>query len=239
MLEFLTERMEVHRSATAEFRGDGPHAGKAGGRRPGGFHGGRGGPGDALGVRIEKLIEELDLSEEQGSQIRDALQEMRKAMQALRSQYSPVEGAREGLREKVEEIREQFAAKLKAILDAEQLERLEELRAERRSDIAEKREINQQQRIERRVDFLTKVLDMNDSQKQEVSGFLTDAAEQARALYQKERNEEISREDLRDELHSIQEGSMAAIRGVLTPGQAEVFDALKELVPGHGRPRRR
>ena len=72
-----------------------------------------------------------------------------------------------------------------------------------------------------------------------MSLILAGAEEQARAVHEKVRNDEISREDAKAELDSIREETTAAIRELLTPEQAEVFDALKELVPAHGRPFRR
>ena len=77
-----------------------------------------GGPGQARGEKLEGLIDELDLSEEQRSRVENAFQEMREALQALRSQFSPGQGDREELMGKVKEIRDQFDEELKEAVNS-------------------------------------------------------------------------------------------------------------------------
>lgn len=238
LVQFLSDRMETHRNAMAEDREERRPSGEAAGHGPDGFHGGAPGPGGEPGAWFEELAEELGLSDEQQLLVSDALQEMREAMQALWSQYPPGEGNREVLMGEIEKIRAEFEQKLEATLEPERSECLEALRAQRHSEIEARRE-REQQRLERHVNFLREVLDLTDSQAQQVGAIMTDAAQQSGELHHRTQGDEISLEDMRTELDRTRDEASTAVRGLLAPEQAEAFEALKELVPGHGRPLRR
>jgi Spy/CpxP family protein refolding chaperone len=236
LLQFLGDRMEAHRSAMGEAGGRALGDGEMRGHGAGRFGRKGEGPGMAGGERMEGLLEELDLSEEQKSQIGDARERMREAIGELRSQFTPGESDREELRDKMQALRDRFEEELRNILTAEQYSRLEELRAERRSEMEEKREERGRQMRERLVEFLTEVLDLSGTQSQQVSAILADAGEQTSQLHEKARTGEISREDARSELDRIRDETTEAMKQLLTPEQAEIFEALKDLIPGHGRP---
>lgn len=82
----------------------------------GGFSGNR--------ERIQKVMEELDLSAEQKEKVRAAMQEQGQTLQGLRD-ASPDER-----REKFQKIQESMSAKMKEILTNEQFEKWEKSRAE-------------------------------------------------------------------------------------------------------------
>ncbi len=98
----------------------------------------RGGPPGDPTAHIDQLIDELDLSADQASQVRPILEESMNQRRAL------FEGARTGegrpdrsqmqaLRPEMEAIREQTDARLAEVLTADQMTQLREIRASRQA----------------------------------------------------------------------------------------------------------
>lgn len=230
LAEFLAERREAHRQTVAERR----HGGFGRGRG-GGFPGRHFGPGEGPGQRFEEMAEELDLTHEQGSQAQAALEEHHEAMRALHTERVEGNLDRDTFRERALELRNELKAKLQGILDSSQLERMEERRAERQAQMAERREARLDRMVEHRTGFLSRVLDLSDSQEQQVGEIIESAREDQRALTECLRAGEIEPEEAREQMGEIRDSTASAIRELLTPEQQVLFDALQDLVPGPGR----
>ena len=82
--------------------------------------------GEAAKERLAKISEELGLSEEQKTKVRDAMKEQAEKMRELRD-LEP-----EARREKMQELRGEMNARMKEILTAEQYAKWEKLRDEMR-----------------------------------------------------------------------------------------------------------
>lgn len=220
LVEFLAERRDAHHEARAEARQS----------QRGKFRGPRDGKGH--GARLEQLTEELNLTEQQQHDIQGVLEESREAMRALREQHA-VSGPDESLREQMQQIRTATHEKIENILTPEQYAQWEESRSEHRAQMAEKREERQGLMLDHRVESLARILGLDDSQQTQVSDILTGAMEQAKALHEKVRNEEITREEAQAEKDRIKEESAEAIKALLSDDQAKMFDALKKLMPDY------
>jgi len=224
LTEFLADRRAAHQEARIAHRGD----------RARKFR-------DHM---FERLGDELNLSEDQQAAIRDIRQQSREAMRALRAEFEADNQDTDALREKAKEIRAQSKEQIESILTPEQLTRMKELREQRRSAMAERRQANLGQRIERHTEFLARILNLSDAQKQQISEILTTTREQRKTLHEGIRNEDIAFKGGRGEGSRIKEETNTAIKDMLTPEQTEMFDALKKLFPDHrrarhGRPMRR
>ncbi|MCK4548349.1 MAG: hypothetical protein KAW17_13015 [Candidatus Eisenbacteria sp.] len=228
---FLAERHEAHRSEMAGLGRGGRDRGR-GGR--GGFHGRHFGPGESCGERFEQMAGDLNLTEEQSAQVREAAEAMHERMRDFREQCRSGDCDREAVREQAREMREAFRAQLETILTPEQIAQMEEHRAERQSEMMERREARHEQRMEQRIEFLTRVLDLDESQAQQVRDITEAAMQQHQTLRESVRSGEIEFEDAQDRVGEIHEEAVAAIRDLLTSEQQEMFDALTNLLPHHG-----
>ncbi|MFC1572719.1 Spy/CpxP family protein refolding chaperone [Candidatus Eisenbacteria bacterium] len=221
LLRYLGERQEAHQEMCAERRSE------YRGRR-GMDHGGAGHAGMDRGPRFDELADELGLTEEQRAAIQEARTEMREARKALHDEFAGGEFTDE-LRDRMKEIREQFQAKLESILTAEQLAQLEELRNERRVERWEERLASFDERDGRHVEFLTTVLDLTDTQVEQLTAITENAHARARAILEGLIAGSITMEDAHTQRAAIHEETEAAIRAILTPEQIEIFDALRNL----------
>ena len=89
---------------------------------------GAGPRGEAAKERMAKVAEELGLSEEQKTKVRDAMKEQMEAARELRD-LEP-----EARRDKMKENRAEMQAKMKEILSAEQYAKWEKIREQNRPD---------------------------------------------------------------------------------------------------------
>jgi Spy/CpxP family protein refolding chaperone len=222
---FLSEHRDANRQAMEQKRPDK-------GQRPEGHPSMRGeGPGPMFGG----LADELDLTEEQQAQIAEAQKAMHEAMQQLRTQYEDARNNEE-FRAKAKELRDAMQEKIHSILTEEQLAQLEQLREDRQAERQAQHEQMVEIRLDRHVEFLTKVLDLTDAQSLQVKEILTTAHDQTKTLMESAREDETARENIRDALKNIRDEAASAIKGILTADQVTVFDALKQLMPGDRGP---
>jgi len=91
--------------------------------------GGKRGPGPSVEQRLDRLTEQLKLTDEQKPKVKTVLEEETKKMQDLRGDTSV---SREDRMDKIQTIQKETAAKLKGILTPEQYEKYEKLPVGRR-----------------------------------------------------------------------------------------------------------
>jgi hypothetical protein len=139
----------------------------------------------------------------------------------------------EATREQARELREQMREQVADILAPEQLAQLEQLRGERRAERQEQRQAEFPERLERHVGFLTRMLKLDEAQQQQIGDILVENHEQIQTLHQNAREQDLSFEDLREQLEQIREQTSAAISKLLTAEQATIFDAIQSLLPPH------
>jgi len=90
---------------------------------------GNGGPPDMDQV-MERLTQDLELSEEQAAEVRPILEGQREKMQALRDEFGPPgdEVDRDAMRERMREIAEETDERLAQVLDEAQMEQYRKMR---------------------------------------------------------------------------------------------------------------
>ncbi len=225
LIEFLEEHRQERRQQLQGQRGQG--------RGPG-QHGMRGEGHGFMQRHLEEMADQLELTDEQIEQLRAAHQEMRESIRELMQQNPgrPDEATREQMRALHESMRET----MESILTPEQLEQLEAIRDERHEERSAERQANFAERQERHLDFLTNVLGLTDSQRDQIESIMMDAHEQMVELHEQMRDRDADREALRDQAQEIRENAAASILAVLDEDQAKIFEALKDLMPGRGGP---
>lgn len=226
LVNYLGEYQKAQREAMAEQR-DARFAERGAGMGEG--RGGFGGPGGPGG----EFIDELDLTEAQQAALEEAREQHRAAVQALIEAAGGPGQLDETTRAKLDELRQQMKETLENILTPEQLAQLEELRATRQTEMAERREAMFTRGTEHITDFLAQVLDLDETQKQQIIDVMTAAQTKMKALHESVREADAPREDLREQMDQIRDESKTAIRALLSAEQAAVFDALSNLLP-HG-----
>lgn len=99
--------------------------------------GGMGGPGNFdpaafVDRQMEELKEGLQLSDEQEKQVREIITAGFETMSKAREEMQDGGGDFEAMREKMQAMREEQTAKIKAVLSEEQFAKYEQIQAERR-----------------------------------------------------------------------------------------------------------
>gem|GEM_PF-1621150 len=212
---------ETHPAERDTLRREGP-----GGCPGGGPHGGPGG----LGGPDSQLFEDLNLTAEQQTALKEAGEQNRKAVQALIESAGGPEQIDDATREKIRELREQMRQSLAKILTAEQLEQMQELRDARRTEMAERHAAAMANRTAREASFLAQILDLDDTQRQQIIDVMTAAQERVKALHESAREANTAMESLREQAEQIQNEAKTTIKASLSEEQAAVFEAISGLL---------
>jgi Spy/CpxP family protein refolding chaperone len=204
--------------------------GDRGGRGERGGRGGHGGPGEpGLGIWAE-----LDLTPEQQEALTALLETHRETMRGLREDLRAGSITREEFHAAALEQREALEAEVREILTDEQEARLEELRCERRAERAAEQLERLGDHLEVKIDFLTRVLALDEAQQTELRSILEGSLDRMRDLLEQVQACTLSREEAREARAEIRDETAAAIGAILTEEQAQRFDALRELMHGRG-----
>ena len=225
--KYLTEKREQRRAemhARFEQR-------RAGGEdRPGpGFGEGRGGRG--MGER-GAFLNDLDLTPEQRTQLREAMQTMRAAMRSLMERYRNGEIDAAGMRDGQKALEQNRIAVMQGILTAEQFQAWQEHRQERQQQMVERMQDRSGDHEARMIAFLTDVLHLDEAQVTALEAVLADSRTAREALIARFAAGEIDKADLHYEMTLLREATQDAIRALLNEEQVAVFEALEPLAPG-------
>jgi len=223
----LATILERNREQLGPMMGDGRHPGG----RPGGPR--FGGP---IGDVLRDLRDELDLDDAQRQALAVALHDSRDTFHALRRAFVNGEITAEELRDAAKAARVALETQLATILNDDQYALLMNALAERRSEMATRRLEHLEEGVQRRIDFLTTVLSLDDAQAAQVQSILLATIPLRQAILEGLRDGTIAIEDALYQGYVIARDTSEAIRALLTPEQQEIFDALKQLLPGHRGP---
>ena len=192
------------------------------------------GPGPGFrGDMLDRLAVQLDLTDEQIQELQKLHESMREEFQMRRDRaqqngrggFPPDDGA--------PDFHQAMREELATILTAEQLQRLDSLQESRRSERHGLIQGVDQEHMENRVDFLVKVLELDDDQQTKLETILTAALEQHQQVRESIANRTVDRKEARDQMPQLREQTESEIRDLLTDEQIVLFDALQDLLP-HG-----
>ncbi|MBD3298723.1 MAG: hypothetical protein GF341_08720 [candidate division Zixibacteria bacterium] len=223
LLEVIGEQIQTRREQAREQR-----ANRADGRRGGRGFRGHQGPG-------QEMFADLDLTEDQRTQLAELRDEHREAMQTLREQHGGERGF--GRSDEAVALREQMHDDVEAILTPEQLEQLDANRIERREDRRERRQEGMIERQEARVELLTAVLDLSEAQASQLETILATTHDRMQELHESIGDDRPDRDVMREQIEQIREETHDAIVALLNDEQKAVFEAMTDLLPSgpHGR----
>lgn len=189
----------------------------------------KGQPGKQRADFVERFGDALELTDAQRAEIEAIIGAYRDTMRELRSGTDSSD--RDSFREQLAGMRAAMQEEIEAVLDAGQLARLEELRDERRETRREQHAEWAQLRLERQVEFLTRVLNLDDAQQAQFSDILTASQAQRQELRSTARDNGTPHEDIRAEAERIREETQSALRELLTADQVTLYDAIRTLAP--------
>ncbi len=187
------------------------------------------------GRMLAPLPEELELTDEQRTEWRAACEAGCVAVRELRAAFAAGEVTDEELAAGLATIRAQRDEQLQEILTAEQYARLQELRCERQASMAMRMSEHLAAAHERQLEHLTRILDLTEEQEQQIVAIHAAALPGVEEILARVQDCTITMREAAPELQALRQETTAAIRAVLTPEQAVVFDAIRELMNGHRR----
>jgi len=177
------------------------------------------GHGHRRGHGIQRMLRELELTDNQQAQVRAIMESARERRQELRGEGRSAE-TREAMRTLHQETRQLVLD----VLTPEQKAKMEELRGQ-----------HQERRLDRRVTRMTEKLSLSETQATRIRSILEAAAEQRRAL----RNGSEAGTERRQAMQTLRERTKAAVDAVLTAEQRTALEAHRAEHEGrrgrHGR----
>jgi len=233
LVDFLADYREAQREAMAEVRET--RFAERGGKMQGEGRGGRGGFG-GRGQQGKGFIDELNLTEDQQTTLKEAREQNREAIQALIEAAGGRGQIDEATRDQIKELREQMKETMNSILTAEQLAQLEELRETRQAERAAERETRFAEKSEARIDFLGQLLELDATQKQQILDIKTETHDQVKTLRENAREQDTPREEVREQVKQLMVGAKETIKALLDADQAAMFEALSNLKSHRGGP---
>ncbi|MBI3896478.1 MAG: hypothetical protein HY313_11170 [Acidobacteria bacterium] len=174
------------------------------------------GPGDRMnpGRFVDRMAQQLNLTEEQKSRVQSYLEDQRSQMQVLRNDTTLT---REQKAERMREITQQTQDKMESILTVEQKQKAEDLRQQARNQV--------QERAGEQFDRMGRLLDLTPEQKTQMQSYLDSQRTQLQALRD---NSSLTPEQRRQQAQEIQRQTSDQIRALLNPTQQQKLQDLRE-----------
>ena len=181
-----------------------------------------GGPrGANPGRFVDRMAQELNLTESQKSTIQSYLEDQRSQLQVLRNDTTLT---RDQKAQRMREITQQTRDKIQSILTVEQKQKAEDLRNQARERV--------QQRANEQFDRMARLLDLTPEQKTQMKSYLDSQRTQLQALRD---NTSLTPEQRREQARTIGEQTRNTIRSLLNPTQQQKLQDLRESRGGRFR----
>lgn len=176
------------------------------------------GPGPGGGVNpgrfVDRMAQQLNLTEEQKSRVQSYLEDQRSQMQVLRNDTTLTRDQRA---ERMREITQQTRDKIQSILTVEQKQKAEDLRKQARDRM--------QERAGQQFDRMARLLDLTPEQKTQMQSVLDSQRTQLQALRD---NAALTPEQRRQQAQAIRQQTSNNIRSLLNPTQQQKLQDLRE-----------
>ncbi len=195
-----------------------------------GPEGQRPGPGSPLERIVRVLREEFQLTNEQMTQLREAVRKTHEAFRTLHTAYIAGTISAEDVRDGVATALDTLQGEAGAILGVEAFERLAGLLDQEKSAVAQRLLDTLQARTDRHLEFLTRVLVLDPSQQEAVRTALEAARQGMEPLLTEVRDGTISFPEALYREIGIHATLRAAIRTALTQDQLDLLEALRPLL---------
>lgn len=236
----LVDVLEQQDAGVRGMRG-GPRAGAGRFERDGrGWlqRGGSRGERGAFANRADPLVDRLDLTQEQRTELQALRGSTFGALGGLRRQAGRAEAPTQAQLDEADRVRAEYESRLQVILTPEQRAQLATLRAERRAERRARVQEHFEETRAQRLDHLTALLDLDTRQQAQVAEAIASAQADFLARVQETDDDFGPLPNLFE--RPLQRGRAArdqaqdAIREVLKPQQRELFARLQALAPRGG-----
>ncbi len=177
-------------------------------------------PGELIDLRIKHLDEKLNLTEEQKSQVKALITE-----QTPPELKTGIKGHRGFSRKRREQFKE-YEEKMLNILTPEQQAIYQEMKTQRKDTGKELRQNLGNRRSRNRVERLTKALDLDETQKEQLKEIFANVRENIKGELNGRRNGR-NRNELRQAMHGKMNQVDAKIQSILTEEQLAKYTELK------------
>jgi Spy/CpxP family protein refolding chaperone len=168
--------------------------------------------GQGPGPRADRMVEELQLNEEQAAKVREIMKEQHAKHRAVLDESRD---DREQLRAKRDALHQETRAKLAKVLDEDQMTRFDEMHKERRATKGERRK--------GRMEFLDE-LDLSDEQKSQVRQIMDEQRDKRRAIWEGGGD----RDQNRSKMQALHEETKKRLSTVLNEEQLAKFEQAKQ-----------
>jgi Spy/CpxP family protein refolding chaperone len=178
-----------------------------------------------------QMVESLDLSDEKLDSLREIQRGTMRELQALRREHSSWLLADEDVLERARDIRARYDREMEELLGADDWNELQELRTAHRATMSEVRLAELERRTDRRAEFLSTVLGLDERESDELRTILRDLMPQRYDVWRGFRGGEIPSVEEIQAAREVRAGGPGRIFALLDERQRELFEALEALLP--------
>jgi hypothetical protein len=137
----------------------------------------------------------------------------------------------EQARDQAKTLRQDLEKEAQTILTERQWAKVQQFRTQRRGSAVEQRSGNLEQNLDRRAEFTSRILGLTADQTAQVRQILLGTMPARQGVLERAGSEALAPEDAAYEVWQIEKTAVSQIRALLTPEQAQRFDALVKLLP--------
>ena len=189
-----------------------------------------------------RLAQRLHLTPEQRARLGEELRSHRDELRDLRAAVQAGKFDSADARVQARDIRTDLEREVKRILTPQQFDQMQKIRQERMKHRIDRRLENLGRESGRRIEFLTRVLGLSDSQASQIKEIAQSSLSDRRHVLEQLRDGKIEDAQAADQMRQIREQEISRVRELLNPDQKERFEALRKLAgprhsqrPGPGR----
>jgi Spy/CpxP family protein refolding chaperone len=179
----------------------------------------------------DRVAQKLDLSDRQRKEIRSILAEKADDADHLREQVRSGALSREEGFSEARDLRTSTREQVRDVLTPDQRGKADVMRRERIDQRIDQRLSQLRGQLERRAEFLDRVLGLDKSQARRVHVLLTDSVHERTEVLNEVRSGAIEPEQAAGRILDIERNIASRIETMLTPEQMDRWNALQELLP--------
>lgn len=120
------------------------------------------GPEQRAEKRVNRMAQNLELSADQQSQIKQLLTDQFTEMKALRATFGE---DHEGFKAAAKPVRQKYLAEIDGVLSADQLAKKKELHAQRKAQMQERKNMSPEEKAQKMTDHLDQIVTLTPDQK--------------------------------------------------------------------------
>lgn len=173
---------------------------------------------DNIAMRIQRMSQHLNLTEDQKSKITPILQSQMEQARSIRQDTSLTPDQR---RAKMKELRESTRSQIEPILTPEQREKMENF-AQRRKEMRGGREMGMGSA--RQMDRLSQKLNLTDEQKSKLQPLFEEHRKQMQSLWQ---DTSLTPEQRREKAKELRQANHQQMLAILTPEQQQKLQQMR------------